>query len=251
MTVKSADSKIDELLGELCDRNVPVELHHIKPNGELIVARSRLLGRDSTRLLLDKPQSIGQKVTFRAGHHLTVYTQIGGSRYRFETQVVEPFCKFDLNDEVRVRGLSISAPTQVADGQRRNDYRASTVSFDSIIVDAHEAGPHAPESCPVDAGRFAGQMVNLSRGGLLMKVAHSDRRDFGFGEQFFVTFALSDTDEALTFWGELRHDRRIRDGESHLIGFKFFHWPKDDFERKQRRLGQFVAEAQRLALRNR
>ncbi len=251
MTSKTADNKTDVVLDDLCARNASVELHHISRRDELTVARTRLLGMDENVLYLDKPQSIGKKIHFRKGQRISVNTLVNGVRLRFETEVVDPSCKIELNENVRVRGLTLTRPVKIIDGQRRNDYRASTVCFDTIVVSVHVAGRLAPNASSIDASRFTGRMVNLSRGGLLIKVDREERQEYAYGKQYFASFVLPDDDKELTFWVELRHHRTILEGEADLLGMKFFQWPRDGYNRKQAATGRFIVEVQRRGLRNR
>ncbi len=248
LTMRSA-TDINEgiaLLQEACARNTPVELHHYSTTDELIVLRSRVLGMDAEHLYLDRAQRIGGTLTLRAGKTVTAYLLLHGKRYSFGTKVVHADCPVALNAQTQVRGMAVRKPRRVEEGQRREDFRISLACIDPIEAALHEVTSEDMNSCSLDAGRFVGRLVDISRGGCSVRVEAEERRSFMPGERFFIMFEAS-THGGLVLPVEMCHAREILEGEANRIGLKVLAWNRVITKPHIQRLARFCADVERRA----
>ena len=61
------------VLEEACARNASLELHYRPDDGDVVVARARLLGLDDRYLYLDRPETAGTTVTFKQRQKIEGY----------------------------------------------------------------------------------------------------------------------------------------------------------------------------------
>ncbi len=245
------------VLQEACDRNVPVELHYLNPAGsrqglapDILHAQARLLAIDDEHVYLDSPQDIGKHVQIGRGRQVDAYFVFQGKIYKFRSTVTKVQCLVELNRKKRIVGMSLAAPRKVAEGQRREDHRVSLASQDPIKVSLHEAPQDDPDSCPITARRFKGLAVNLSRGGISVRVDGNDRHRFVVGRYFYVSFRLPEDAEEMIFLAEARHSVEILRGAAGRVGFQFLRWPNQiEMRQKTKRLGQYLNEVERSSLR--
>lgn len=246
MASRAVSEDLATTLEEACARNVSVELHHYDDvSKELIVTRTRMIGLDDENVLLDSPQSIGKTVSYETGQEVETHFLFASRRYTFCSSITSTRCSVRLNESKTIIGMSVARPADVKDGQRRHEFRISLARIEPISVHLHEASAEDPNACSIDAARFCGRLVNLSSGGVRVRVEKGKRRNVRIGEYFFIEFEIPDGHGPLIFLVELRNVHRIQDNTASLLGFSFLRWTQNDIRRKERRLEQFGAEMQR------
>jgi len=219
-------------LQEACDRNVPLEIHYINPNmsrdridSDILIAQTRMLGVDEKRIYLDSPQCIGKQVRLCRGRKVDGYFTIQNTIYKFTTTVTDTNCMVILNREKTIVGMCLQTPTVISEGQRREDHRISVQSLEPIRVVLHEGIKNQPGQAPIDAKKFEGTMVNISRGGMAIKFEKEDRFLLKFGYWYYLNFSLPGEEEPFLFLAELRHIDELFNGQARRIGFQFLNWP--------------------------
>jgi c-di-GMP-binding flagellar brake protein YcgR len=246
-----------QTIQEACDRNIPLELHYINNNvsnqrvePDILYAQTRMLGVDDTKIYLDAPQSIGKKVHLRIGWKVDAFFTYQNNLYTFRTAITDLNCLVELNQEKTVVGMCLATPMQIRVGQRREDHRINLVGLRPFPVDLHETNKEDPNACPITAKRFTGLGVNISRGGISIRMEGEQRFLPRFGQWFFLSFVLPDDTKPMFFLVELRNLREVEKSESRRFGFQFYRWPDSTRMReKQARLGRFLAAKERSTLR--
>ncbi|GEM_PF-2456262 len=220
-----------QLLDEACARNMPVSLHGKGAHHELSVARSRVLGSDNHVVYLDRPQSIGEKIQFLKRQWVDVYVNIHGQLYTFSGQVREMERIVELNQKKTVVGMTITRPKTIKPGQRRDHFRVSLASGELRFATIHETNRDQPDACPLHAARYRGSLVDISAGGVSMKVDESQTKQFRLGDRLFIEFLLpelsspSSPPSPVWFLVSVRQIRELLDGTAVRLGLKFESWP--------------------------
>ncbi len=248
-----------EILLQASCRNVPLELQYLNPDRALdriepdvLYAQTRLLGVDEEYVYLDSPQDIGKQVRIGGGRQVQAFLNWQGKSYTFRAKVAKLRCLVELNRRKTVVGMCLFTPRSVWEQQRRQDHRVSVAALDPIEVALHETADQPAGCCPIAARRFRGRIVNLSRGGLAMRLRNSDRYEIHVPKWYYLTFSLPDPGEELLFLAEARHVQEILGGHAGIAGFQFLRWPNPtEMRRKEACLGRFIVEVERRALRNR
>jgi c-di-GMP-binding flagellar brake protein YcgR len=246
MSTSTQNDSVAKLLEDACDRNLPVEIHHHTVNDELIVARSRILDLDEEFVFLDSMQSIGKRVSFRKDKLLTVYFFVNGVRHAFQTRVVQSEQIIELNERKRVLGVSVTRPSRIDERQRREDFRVSLACTGPVPIDFHEQPSLESNQCPINAKRFKGVMVDVSRGGLAAIVDLSEHDLFKPGDLFFVTAILPYGIGETVLPVEVRQVRLVRDDSASRVGFRFPAWEPRVTQPHRQRVAKFVVSLERL-----
>jgi c-di-GMP-binding flagellar brake protein YcgR len=240
------------LLKQACDRNAQLELHRHAGSGELLVARARMLDFDDQLIYLDSPHSIGKEIHFLCGHPVSAHTILAGKMYAFDSHVADSSCVVQLNKRRRIVGMSIARPTSVWVAQRREDYRVSVVSLDPIPVRVHEISPDCRDAAPIEAVRFGGCLMNISLGGVRVRLSTLPGTKFVIGHPYYLAFQLPTMMDEIMFLCELRHYRPLHDGEETAVGLQFMVWPsRSELQKRLQFLHAFCFEMQRRSLRRR
>jgi len=239
-----------QVLEDACARNASLELHHRPDDGDVVVARARLLGIDDRFIYLDRPETAGVPVTFAQKRKLDGYLLLNDLRYAFRTTVVDLRCMVKLNDEKRVVGMVLRRPKELKEGQRRSHFRVSLFGDEPIPVELHEATADEDGTCPIRARRLPATLGNLSVGGAGVNVATFDVREVRVDEKFFLTFQLPGEEEPFTFLTEVRQVWALGHGEVTRVGLKNRQWPTPRAVRRmQERLNKYITDLQRNRLR--
>jgi c-di-GMP-binding flagellar brake protein YcgR len=246
-----------ELLQEACNRNTPIELHYVNRNlsghqitPDMFYAQTRLLGVDDNQLYLDSPQSIGKKVHLGIGRQVDAYFCLQKKMYTFRTTVTNVNVKVILNREMTVVGICLAMPDRMRAGQRREEHRIPVLNVCPLMIRLHETPKDEPNACPINARRFEGDIINLSRGGICVLLKGDQRFLPRFGQWYYLSFTLPGDEEPLFFLGELRHFVEIERSDSRRFGFQFLRWPNSlQMREKINRLGRFLADLERKTLR--
>jgi c-di-GMP-binding flagellar brake protein YcgR len=236
------------ILRDACERNIPLDLQYRSSEDELFVARARMLAMDDHHIYLDEPQSIGRPVRFVSGLAVEAYILLKDVRYGFDTVVVETRRTIRLNDQKRVAGIVLRRPGSVRQRQRRNEFRVGLLREGPIPVDLHAALPDG--TSPLDAVRCSGTLLDLSPGGLAVRLDPAAARGIAVNDHLFLVFELPCAPPPLRFLGEVRQRREVADGDVVRLGVRFRPWPSSpEFRRSQTRLQRYAANMQRKRLR--
>jgi len=236
------------LLGEVCARNTPAELHLQSGEADLVTAKVRLLRVDAKQVYVDQPQSPGKQIQVQAGQPVIVYFLVGSTRYTFRTRVVRTHCSIELNARQRVAGMTLAIPEKIREQQRRADFRLSLAGQSRTVASMHRMEAQQPDRCPVDARRFSARLVNVSAGGIGVLIDSSELRDAQAGDVFCVSFSLSEEEE-FCMLAELRHCRRSHDKLLTAAGLIFLPWSLVPLRPCVRRIARVLVAKQRKQLR--
>lgn len=240
--------EVATILEAACARNLSVEIH-CQSSGSLQVARSRLLAVDEAGAYLDSPQNDGRGIRFMEGVEVHVYLTVDDGWRMFRSRVTRSSCKIKLNATKTVLGMAISLPAQMEQTQRREDFRVSVACGEAIAAQLHTASHDDPNCCPLDAKRFGGRLVDLSAGGLALRVDASEHGSFRPGDRYFVSYVLPDGQGEMTCLVEVRHAGPILDGDATRLGVKFLPWNEPETKFNIRRLTRYGTELQRKGVR--
>ncbi len=238
-----------EILEAACARNASVELHQFGIADGVLVARSRLLGLDDRCVYLDTPKSYGPPLSLDRGKIVSVFMLLSGKRHEFKSRVVQPRCTVNLNASTTVRGISLSRPKRIQEGQRREDYRILVAALDPIAVHFHEVPEGDVNQCPVDIVRFSGRLIDLSRGGFCARVDVTERAKFAPDEEFFIQCRFPEDLGEITRLACARHSCSIAHGEAHRVGFRFLPWCPKFTKPQEHIVVRFCAEQERQSIR--
>lgn len=244
-----------EVLQQACDRNTPLELHYINPGyaastmePETLRAQTRLLSLQPDSLLVDFPQDIGRTLRLRSGHHARAYFTVGETIYHFPTTITELQYRMELNQEKRIIGCRLARPERIITAQRREDHRVSVAAQDGFSVAIHEAGSDILTAIPLKARRGIGRIVNISRGGMGIRIDGEQRLKFRPGQYCFYSFSLPTASTPIIILGEFQHSRNLG-RDACLMGVQFLRWP-DPAEYRTRigTIGRFIVDLERAQL---
>lgn len=247
------------VLARACERNTPIELHYFNPcqaadsvEPEVLRAQTRLIALEADSVAVDFPQDIGHTLRLRCGIQVRAYFMLDEIIYNFHATVLEMRSRVELNRQTTLVGCRLTRPDRVVAAQRREDHRVSVATREPIGIQIHEAGLEDFSACPLSAWRGSGRIVNLSRGGMAVRLEGDDRHKFPVGRRCFFSFGLPPDRESLLMLGEVRHAREILEGSAAVLGVQFLTWP-GTLEHRQRitAIGRFVADIERVNLRQR
>ncbi len=247
--VAAGAKAVRRMLESACARNTSAELHCEGDEGRL-TARLRLLAVESHQLLTDEAQFVGSATVLRQRQSVMIHFLYDGVRWAFRTQVSRPLLLVTLNNEFRVRGMALQLPDQIAEQQRRSDFRVSLAGRD-IVANLHATAAGDVRVCPVDAERFEGRLTNISAGGLGLLVSRNSRRSFALGELFYACFRLPDLDPECVLPVEVRNHRRVAESGATLVGVRFVSCDPAHTSTQLAQIQRFVAVEQRRLLRAR
>jgi c-di-GMP-binding flagellar brake protein YcgR len=179
--------------------------------------------------------------------HLT----LGGSRYQFDTSIVDEDRTIRINDHQTLPGIALRKPRVVNDSQRRTCLRVSLAGYDPISVDLATPQGESEDACAIDAERASGWIADLSVGGLSLIADRRVLRRPQPGGRYFLSFGLPGEDGEFNMLGSVRHIRAIPNGDGVRVSMCFCPWNGNSLSRDQRRLGRFIAAHERRLLRRR
>ena len=249
-TTISAGS-VEKLLTAACDRRLPAELRYQDGDGMIIIGRVRLLGHLGEDILADRPQYLDDDGTIPARCPITMHLTLGGSRYQFDTSIVDEHRTIRLNDRQTLPGIALRKPRVVSGSQRRTFLRVSLAGYDPINVDL--ATPHGEfdDACALDAQRASGWIADLSVGGMSVVADRRVLRGVQPGGRLFLSFGLPGVNGEFNMLGSVRHLRELPNKDGVRVAICFCPWNGNSLSRDQRRLGRFIAEHERRLLRRR
>jgi len=236
-----------ELLEEACRRNLSIELH--RPHGEcqLPAARGRLVAVEDDCLKLEEPETLGREVQLASGLECMAYVKLQDEMYVFETSILETHCFVRLNESKRVPGISISRPTVIKRGQRRQYFRTTLVGSYSLPASLYAATESEPVASLLDGPRYHNTLLaDASEGGVSVVVPDVPSFRFDRFQRFFVRFPVPEPTVVVEFLGEVRSLRELHDGRDTRLGLMSLPWPSQAFlTRTLRPLSRFLTDVQR------
>ena len=237
-----------------CSLNAPIDVRVFKGR-TAATYKSRLYEirneSDEQRIAIDLPTEDGHFVTLPAGTRLEVHFAARSERYLFEARVLGG-STFRLANRKKVRVLVISYPKLLENSQRRAYFRVSPPSSEPILVRMttfkhKEDGKWTYEE-RLEAVRA--HVVNVSAGGLGVRLPKSRSRDIDVGARLKLSFRLKPDEEEVKLTGLVRNCRDdVVDRMMKILGIQFV-----DVEQSQEGMRYidcifgYVAEIQRKEL---
>lgn len=244
------ETESQALLDAACARNLALELHYHAADGEFVVVRSRVLGMDEGNLYIDSPQMIGHDIDFSPRQDVQVHFNLQDSRYTFESHVLQRKSMVSLNDEKTVVGMILARPRRIQDGQRRNHFRVSLVAEEKLGIELHRTVTEDENIRPLDEHPMHGALINLSLGGVALRLSIEEGRTFTLNALVFIHFYLPEDEHDYLMLGEVRQLRPIADNTTMRLGIKFKAWPDERiYQHAQQRLQRYITKVQREQLR--
>ncbi len=248
-TTESVGNALDELLAEACDRNAPADICFAHRNGPPLIARVRLLELSDEFICVDKPGKNDQDGHIPQGRPVTIQVFIRGTRYQFDSVIVDQRAWIQLNNEQRIPGIVLRKPKEIARSGRRSSYRVSLAGIDPIQIELSRGHPDIRDACLLSPGVFGGRMLNLSADGVAVLVDCRDLQTAERGDRYFLGFSLPGVEERCCQLAEVRHVMNIDVSESIRLAFAFVQWGGRILSREQSILSRFITEQQRRLLR--
>lgn len=240
----------DSLLEYGSARNLSIGLRVTDAEGSVYEARARLLGMDDRFLFLDTPQAAGRRVKLEFQQTMPANILINGARYEFETAVASLRCLVRLNDQKVVVGLVVTRPKNLADGQRRQDFRAPLrpEDVDDLVVHGCDDEEHGTTRLKIPMLRA--KLRDVSLGGACLLIDPRDEKLLATLPTLFVGFDVPESDERMVFLCKVRQKRMVRSRAAVRIGVEFLPWPDARIHSLNRHtLQRVISRVQRARLR--
>ncbi|MHC5023644.1 MAG: PilZ domain-containing protein, partial [Planctomycetota bacterium] len=168
----------------------------------------------------------------------------------FDTWILRCKSLVPLNDEKSVVGMTLGRPRRICDGQRRNHFRVSLVAEEALEIELQRAATEEGTTYPVDGHSVHGSLINLSLGGVAMRLPMSEGRSLTLDSAVLLRFFLPGEDEDYILLGEVRQIRPVVDNTAMRLGVRFRPWPDArTYEHTQQRLQRYITRVQREQLR--
>ena len=256
-----------EMLRELADRNGSVELTPIDDSGEgdqagataaptggpdqtatqappqTHTCRARLLevGRDQ-KLLVEMPPRPGAAQALRRAAAVHVLVMNHGQRWTGRSPVLGTQ-RYQLNERNHVLALQLGGTTDVRSAQRRRFYRANTAAIEmpNVLLAAVD------DQLAKEIGPLEARMLNISGGGLGLRLEGREVRQVLTGQVYCCRFQLPGDQEGMVVNARIVHAEPTRDRALYLgMSFEF----ADDAHRQrvQDRIIRFTTRLEREQL---
>ena len=244
MPRQDPQTRMQAILLESCARNLSAEVRREIEDRKVVTTRARLLELEDAVIHLDPPRDLS---ALQEGSPCEVHFTLNDVRYAFATHVVRRVAA-DAAADTAAR-LVLARPEEVSEHQRRRHFRVSVLGDDPVRVDLHIAMSDGTGTCPIDARRYEGGLVNLSVGGagVCLDAAATDLAE---GDQLFLTFRLPGETEIFYFLPEVAQRWHLPDDDAERLGLRIKSWPDcRAIERTQQRLQRYITAVQREQLR--
>jgi len=242
---------VEQFLESVCARESAAELHFERTDGELVVARVRLLMFSDSELLADRPVYTDNGSKIPTGETLKVHISIRGNRYEFESAIESEFRRAPGHTPWAGPGIALRKPEAVAPSQRRASVRVSVLGCDPIHVISARPCSSGASACSLEGPVYLGWMVDVSAGGLSMVLDRQAAKLVRRGDRLFMTFCLPGVEGTFNLLGSVRHLREVAEGESIRLAAAFRPWDGGHLRTDQQRIARFVAERERTMLKRR
>jgi len=216
----------DLVLGIASSRNLPVEV--VTPGSEREPLRSRLLhvgDGNVEKLVLEMPTDAGRGVALRPDELVNVLLMINGQRYGFRSTVKKRDRKV-LSDSVEVPTLVLDYPEQVIKLQRRRFFRVRIPSLNPMLVKCVVEKADTSNTKKSSVLRFETTAVDISSGGIALRVPKSMSKHIGVAVRMALLFQLQGFSRPIRIIGEVRHVRSLPEGGEQIAGVQFIEWQK-------------------------
>lgn len=117
-----------DVIGEACNRNIPICVVRPKQAGRVPMARGRMLSIGKDGVDIDRVQVPGLELHFARDDDLQAYFSIGQTLYQFRTKLLSLCEPKRLNARMIIPGMTLAMPTAIKEGDRRNVFRVSVAA---------------------------------------------------------------------------------------------------------------------------
>jgi len=242
----------DRLITRACARNLPVEVTLVGRQ-EPAALKSRMLKAGKAGagpLVIESPTLSGRRVHVYPNETVAVVLRFGGERYRFRSKV-ENTGRMKLGGNVDVGILGLTYPGEFVKLQRRNHYRVTLSALQPLTVNCIARNPRrdGAEGAPGDYLRFDASAVDISAGGLGLRLPRQYAWIAAQGRRMALLFPLPGFAEPVRLLGEVRHTRQaVKTGEK-VAGIQFVDWDRTLSGRRAiNHIARFVTRKQREEL---
>ena len=235
----------------MCARQASAELHFQRSDGELVVARVRLMALNDTGLIADRPVYVDGGSKIPVGREIAVHVTVRGKRCEFPSRIESEFRRAPSGSHLTGPGVVLRRPESIASSQRRSSVRVSVAGCDPIRVVSTTPFPGAYAACSLMGPIYHSWMVDISAGGLSMVMDRDSARSIQRGGELFLTFCLPDIEGDFNMLGRVRHMREVAQGESVRLALAFRSWQNGSLRSDQQRIARFVAARERTMLKRR
>jgi c-di-GMP-binding flagellar brake protein YcgR len=240
-------------LKDACQKNLPLDVRLVG-NQTTEIYRSRFLNppenAESDTLLIEAPTSRGSVVLLRPGQEIKLIFAYQGIIHSFTTEIVSRG-RYQLSEEVTVRFLKLQAPETLATGKIRSFYRlaipGSTPLELSLGVFAKQKGK--PQRI---RAREKAIITDIGGGGLGFRIPEGRSLLLGVDTRLSLNFHFPDDEEPMRLLGRICFYLRRKDLREVFFGVQFIEVDSGiDYKRSVDRILRYVAEKQRMLLKNR
>jgi c-di-GMP-binding flagellar brake protein YcgR len=178
------------------------------------VFKSKILAMQSNRMTisLSPPGAENSPTEPSPGQEIALTFKKGYNKCLFTTRVIS--CgQFELEPAVTIPSITIYKPEQIEKIQRRTFERIGVPAGDKVTVSFYP--------CDDPDEKYHGQLLNLSAGGLGIKVLASEAPSWNNDRQCQVSFVPLPGQEPIVLQSRFRHTTdAFHDGYA-LLGFQF------------------------------
>ena len=206
------DKLRDNVLRRAADRNMPLQISVVSGGDEGAGLKSRMLGAkggEHPKMIIEIPTKDGTPVPMHPGDAANVIIKVGEERYGFRTKVTKRG-RMDLGGGKSVSVVEFAYPRQVLHLQRRRFYRIDVSAIKQMEVRC-VTGKESDGSG--ESMRLKGRILDLSSGGMAMRMPRSHSQLADVGRQMAVMFKLPDFVEPVKLMSVIRHVRPVEKSE--------------------------------------
>lgn len=237
---------VQKVLEVAVARHLEVELHIYDDSGDLSVTQTQLMPIEGNHLVVVQRVPTQQEVPYAQGQDIECYVKVDEPLYYFQSHIRSIRSKTAQDGRTRVDALILTQPKTLEQRQRRNTFRVSLASLGEIRVEFYEIHTLEPMCCPINPLPLTGKLVNVSEGGIGVRVEAIWCPEFEMGRPYIAEFTLPGDDTPLWYVTEYRHDQTILNGNAAILGFKLLDWPdKRDLQQRLRPLVKLHSDIQR------
>ncbi len=205
-----------DLISEAALRRTPVALTSATADG-FVTGKSRMLNADEEGLWIESPSDTGHgPMELAVGQILGVAFRRGHKKCVFQATILRR-STFLIKTGTTVPAVVLKMPTAIHQLQRRLFYRTPIPAQVTIRVDLE---PHNGPGTAAGEGRFNGRMVDLSAGGVNIKLASSERPRYSSRDTVTCRFTTSPDQPAVEVPAQFRYQIATPDGNLR-VGLQF------------------------------
>ena len=234
----------DVKLADAALRNLHLDCSFQSDDGKQF--SSRILHLSGEALVIEAPQRQGCPVELSPGETVVCSCRLGHEILRFPATVAGR-TSYPPGSDAPASAVRLERLGQLTVVHRRRYYRVALGEHRPTevmcwVVQLGQSG--AVSVC----SKFAGEMADLSQGGIGVVVKDKELLSDREGRQLWVRFTLPGENESLIFRVELRHVESLEEEGTYRIGLKFMHYvDPGQHERIVERLACFTTLSNRPA----